>query len=153
MNTPNLRVNADFRYYAPLTEASRKNGLLSGFESFHMSRYQFAESWFSILSYSSLRFNLLESSSKGNNLVIFLAPSLNYRLTENLDLGAFSTLIAAKPNGASIDSFDVSTFNVGPGVIWSISRDISFSPSLRIPVWDAHIENISFFAIMLARVF
>jgi hypothetical protein len=66
INTPHFRVHSDLRYYIPVSSFSRNNGILSSFESFHMSRYLFPASKFSIVSYFSIRYNILTSQSKAN---------------------------------------------------------------------------------------
>jgi hypothetical protein len=121
---------ADLRLFIPTTTASRNTTqLVTAIQSFHVTTYKFGTSRWSIRNYSSLRYNFLKEKSKGNDLLLYLAPNFDYRLSQSV---AASLYYGINLSHKVKDPFRWKTDRhyVGPGVNWNITPTVSLSPVL-----------------------
>jgi hypothetical protein len=132
LNIGGFNWYGDARVHFAVSDNSRLNDLLVGFQSFHYFSYTFDDSRWSPGIYASARYNIYGKMGVGNDLDLYLAPSLNYSISDKLALTFLYEMGASHTYGADAGVLDSEGTDFQPGVLWHITPSLEVNPYLNI---------------------
>jgi len=132
LNIGGFNWYGDARVHFAVSNASRLNDLLVGFQTFHYFSYTIEDSRWSPGIYASARFNHYGKLGVGNDVDLYLAPSLNYTLSSNVALTFLYEMGASHSYGDDVGVLDNEGTDFQPGVLWHITPNLEFNPYLNI---------------------
>ncbi len=132
LNIGGFNWYGDARVHFAVSDASRLNDMLVGFQSFHYFSYTIENSRWSPGLYASARYNHYGKLGLGNDLDLYLAPSLNYSLSRSFAFTFLYEMGASHTYGADAGVLDNEGTDFQPGVLWRITPSLEVNPYLNV---------------------
>lgn len=135
----------DARVHFAVSDASRYNDLLVGFQNFNYFSYSIENSRFSPGLYASVRYNHYGKLGVGNDVDLYVAPSLNYSLSDNVALTFLYEMGASHTYGDNVGVLDNEGTDFQPGVLWHVTPNLEVNPYLNVYTGGkVSLDNTSF---------
>lgn len=122
----------DARVHFAVSDASRLNDLLVGFQTFHYFSYTIEDSRWSPGLYASARYNYYGKLGVGNDVDLYIAPSVNYTLSNNFALTFLYEMGASHGYGEDVGVLDNEGTDFQPGVLWKVTPNLEVNPYLNV---------------------
>lgn len=122
----------DARIHFAVSDASRLNDLLVGFQTFHYFSYTMDNSRWSPGLYASARYNYFGKLGSGVDLDLYLAPAVNYTINDSLALTFLYEMGAGHAYGDDVGVLDNQGTDFQPGVLWHITPNLEVNPYLNV---------------------
>jgi hypothetical protein len=122
----------DARIHFAVSDASRLNDLLVGFQTFHYFSYTMENSRWSPGLYASARYNYFGKMGSGADVDLYLAPAVNYSISDSLALTFLYEMGAGHTYGDDVGVLDNQGTDFQPGVLWHITPSLEVNPYLNI---------------------
>jgi hypothetical protein len=132
LNLGGFNWYGDARVHFAVTDASRMNDMLAGFQTFHYFSYTMDDSRWSPGLYFSARYNMYGKLGVGNDLDLYLAPAVNYSLSNSVALTFLYEMGASHTYGDDVGNLDNEGTDFQPGVLWKITQNLEVNPYLNI---------------------
>ena len=132
IRTDHLNLYADMRVHFPISSVSRQNDMLAAFQSYQALSYTVGDGPLTLLLFGSERANVFGKRGYGNDLELYLGPSINVRLSRKLALTVLYEMQVNHEFGQKAFSFYSEPSDLEPGVSWEISPNLSINPYLNL---------------------
>ncbi len=173
VNRSGLNLDVNLRTYAPLTDASQQNNMVTAFRTNQILSYEVPGTRLTVGTYSYLRYDFFSSanahnmdntlspegtlSARPDELFIYVAPNATYQLSSKVQATLWWDFVQAhKKYGAggliSNDSAESNDQDIQPGINWDITPNVSFNPYLNIYPSNPTLSATSIQAILSAKL-
>jgi hypothetical protein len=132
LNIGGFNWYGDARIHFAVSDASRLNDLLVGFQTFHYFSYTMDNSRWSPGIYASARYNHFGKLGSGNDLDLYFAPAVNYSISDSVALTFLYELGATHSYGDDVGVLDNQGTDFQPGVLWHITPSLEVNPYLNV---------------------
>jgi hypothetical protein len=127
-----LNLYSDARVHFGVTDASRQNDMITGFQNFSYLSWNIAQSRASLALRASARYNVYGNQGEGVDAEFYLAPEATYQLTSNFALTLLYEMGASHRFGDSATYFTNDGTDLEPGFSWDITPGLNVNPYLNL---------------------
>jgi hypothetical protein len=132
ISTDEFNWYGDLRAHFPVTSGSRDLDMLAGFQNFNFVSWTPTGSRFTFGSYVSARYNVFGRQGAGNDLELYLAPSINYQMRPNLALTFLYEMGASHFFGDDFGTLNNDGTDFEPGISWEVIPSLTVNPYLNL---------------------
>jgi hypothetical protein len=130
----NWNLYLDGRIHIPVSTASMNSGLNLGIQSVQSLTYSIPESRLALGLSSSIRYNFLSSKGVGNQIDVYLAPSLFYQLGPSIGFNCLAEAMMSHLRQPGTSNWIYPSLDVEPGLAWDLLPNLNLNPYVHIPI-------------------
>lgn len=132
VNSENFNWYGDFRVHFGISDLSRKSDLLTSFQTFHALTWVPGSGTFAASLYGSARYNLFGKQGDGSDVELYLAPYLQYDVSQKVALTLMYEIGASHIYGTKNGKLVSDGADFEPGVLWQITPNLAVNPYLNL---------------------
>ncbi|OFZ74047.1 MAG: hypothetical protein A3K03_13115 [Bdellovibrionales bacterium RIFOXYD1_FULL_44_7] len=136
LHSEKFNLYADARAHFAVSDVSRSNDLLTGFQSFQITTLQIGDTPIMLGSYTSIRYNVFGSQGIGSDLELYFGPNFNFQIKKNLALSILYEMGASHIFGDDFFSLINDGTDLQPGVLWEVTPNLLLNPYLTLYTGD-----------------
>jgi hypothetical protein len=131
-STADMNLYSDIRFHIPVTRLSMDEKLRLGVQTFHALAYDVPGTRLSLGLYGSARVNFFGNQAFGNDLELYMAPNLNYQVSDAASLILTYEMNATHVLGTKAWALNNTGTDLQPGVAWLVTPRLLLSPYLNL---------------------
>jgi hypothetical protein len=132
IHTDQFNIYADVRVHFAVTKPSRHADLLTSFQSFQITSYQFKNFPLSIGAYTSIKTNLYGKEGAGSDVELYFGPNLSYQLTPSIAFTLLYETGASHAYGDDTNELVADGSDLQPGLALMLGDNLFLNPFLNI---------------------
>ena len=144
-----LNLYGDLRVHFPASQWSRDNNMQFGVQSVQALTYSVGSTNLLLGLVASVRADSYGDRSFGNDMEFYLAPNVNYQITQTLAFTLLYEFFANKGEGLQSYGFRGYGSDIEPGLAWDATPQLTLNPYLHLPVSGSVSLNSTSFGMMI----